>query len=81
MAQLARPLPNQAVQRAPVRLHMMPPCFALQDPVSNTWHLEQKGVEFSQYMRNNGFHIIEIAGADQLVRAPQPGASHAFMGL
>ena len=38
-----------------------------QDPVSNTWRLEHERVEFSQYMRDNGFHIVEIAGPDQLV--------------
>ena len=40
----------------------------VQDSVSNTWHLERERVEFSAYMRDNGFHIIEIEGPDQLVR-------------
>ena len=39
----------------------------VQDPVSNTWHLERERVEFSAYMREEGYHIIEIAGPDQLV--------------
>ena len=44
-----------------------------QDPVSGKWQLERERVEFEQYMRDNGFHIIEIAGADQLVRLLQQG--------
>ena len=43
-----------------------------QDPVSGTWHLERERVEFSAYMRDNGYHIIEIAGPDQLVRPHLP---------
>ena len=42
----------------------------VQDPVSNSWHLEREKVEFSAYMRDNGFHIVEIAGPDQLVSLP-----------
>ena len=32
------------------------------------YELARQGVEFSAYMRENGYHIIPIAGADQLVR-------------
>ena len=39
----------------------------VQDSVSATWHLERERVEFSAYMRDNGFHIIPIEGPDQLV--------------
>ncbi|KAK9805881.1 hypothetical protein WJX73_000501 [Symbiochloris irregularis] len=38
-----------------------------QDVVSNTWTITRERVEFAAYMRDNGFHIIEIDGADQLL--------------
>jgi len=35
--------------------------------------LARQGVEFAEYMRDNGYHIIPVVGADQLVRArPSP---------
>lgn len=34
------------------------------------YELTRQGVEFSAYMRENGYHIIPVAGADQLVRLP-----------
>ena len=39
-----------------------------QDVVSGAWSRSRERVEFASYMRDNGFHIIEIEGADQLVR-------------
>lgn len=38
-----------------------------QDVVTGSWSLSRERVEFAAYMRDNGFHIIEIEGADQLV--------------
>ena len=38
-----------------------------QDVVSGEWTQTRHRVEFTTYMRDNGFHIIEIEGADQLV--------------
>ena len=32
------------------------------------YELTRQGIEFSAYMRENGYHIIPVAGADQLVR-------------
>ena len=32
------------------------------------YQLARKGVEFAAYMRENGYHIIPVAGADQLAR-------------
>ena len=49
-----------------------------QDVVSNTWTLSRERVEFASYMRDNGFHIIEIEGADQLVRARRNATSASF---
>ncbi|KAK9833540.1 hypothetical protein WJX81_003550 [Elliptochloris bilobata] len=31
------------------------------------YELSRQGVEFAAYMRNNGYHIIPVAGADQLL--------------
>ena len=39
-----------------------------QDVVSGAWSRSRERVELASYMRDNGFHIIEIDGADQLVR-------------
>ena len=43
-----------------------------QDVVAGTWSLSRERVEFATYMRDNGFSIIEIDGADQLVRTFAP---------
>lgn len=38
-----------------------------QDVITGQWTHTRKRIEFTSYMRDNGFHIIEIEGADQLV--------------
>jgi len=34
--------------------------------------LSRQGVEFADYMRDNGYHIIPVVGADPQARAPPP---------
>lgn len=46
-----------------------------QDIVAGTWSLTRERVEFAAYMRDNGFHIIEIEGPDQLVGLPKQAAA------
>ena len=42
------------------------------------YELSRQGIEFSAYMRENGYHIIPVAGADQLVRLSR-GAAPALI--
>ena len=41
------------------------------------YELSRQGMEFSAYMRNEGYYIIPIKAADQLVRATLLGACTA----
>lgn len=42
--------------------------FTAQDEEHGKYRLAKQGVEFSRYMREEGWHIIPIKASDQLVR-------------
>ena len=44
------------------------PARQVRDPVSGRYSKEREGVEFAKYLGLEGWHIIPIKAADQLVR-------------
>jgi len=42
----------------------------VQETPGGKYTLAKEGVEFSRYMREDGWHIIPIKASDQLVRKP-----------
>ena len=45
------------------------------DPATGKYSLSRENVEFSQYMTENGYHIIPIEPKDQLVSAARASMS------
>ena len=43
----------------------------MRDPASGKYTKQQEGVEFARYLTEEGWHIIPIKAADQLVRHVQ----------
>ena len=42
--------------------------WQVRDPVTGKYKKEKEGVEFVHYLTDEGWHIIPIRAADQLVR-------------